>query len=132
MENHSEATIQAELYHQCRCRGLAVVLELSTAVGRLDLAIMTPTGNALAAVEVKKMKPVYETKQMRRYRTLGLPLFELWRMADCESMAEQLAKIGGDGISVERLKAAKLPEGHPLKRPSKMDRLRARIMRWDA
>ena len=124
--NHSEATIQAELYHQCRLIGLRVALELKTSVGRLDLVILSDRECVQAIVEVKKMKPFYETLQVRRYKTLGIPVFDLWRIEDCASMALTLAGVNGDGVplSVINSQSFKLSEDHPLALPKRGSRKR--------
>ena len=55
MNFDNEATLQAEFYHACRLLDMTVVMELTTPVGRLDVAILSSDKLRLVAiVEVKK------------------------------------------------------------------------------
>lgn len=72
----TEANIQAELYSQCKTAGINCALEVSTPVGRLDVAVFSSDWSALlAVVECKRRLPGHKTGQIRRYESIGVPVF---------------------------------------------------------
>lgn len=103
----SEATIQAEFYHQCRLIGLPCVLELSTPRGRLDCVILSADGlRALAIVEVKR-RVMRHTRQIQRYKGFGIPVFGLWQFDRAAKLASQLKRQHYDtnapGITIDAM-----------------------------
>lgn len=97
----SEATLQAEFYHHCRLIGLPIELELSTPVGRLDCAIFSEDRQTLLCiVECKKpdrICPMSESNQIRRYKTLGVPVYGLWKWERAAILAAKIKAANHPG-----------------------------------
>jgi hypothetical protein len=91
-----EAQIQAEFYCACKSVGLNCALELSTPVGRLDCALFNDAWDVLLAiVECKRtVRPWQErTRQMHRYRSIGVPVHILANLQACDALAKQIKEI---------------------------------------
>ena len=104
----TEATIQAELYHQCRLMGLRAVLEYNTPVGRMDLVVLSEDGKSVVAgVECKRPttqsgrrrneNQTANSRQMRRYQTTGITMLILISI----DRAEEVAKTIKDRLLVK-------------------------------
>jgi len=90
---NSEANVQAEFYHQCRLIGLPVALEVTTPVGRLDVAVLNATGDGcVAIVECKKAACMIsaELGQVRRYKKIGVPVYGLTDKQRCRGLAKTI------------------------------------------
>jgi hypothetical protein len=89
-----EANIQAEFYHCCRLRGIHCVLEYITPVGRLDVSILNrECTHLLAIVECKSNEygaVNLNSRQMQRYRHLGVPIYGLASLADVEYVVSEV------------------------------------------
>jgi hypothetical protein len=74
----SEANIQAELYHQCKLRGIKIYLEYRHEGCVFD-AVIVRDFEIVAIVECKSYNssdvPNLTTKQYARYSSFGVPLF---------------------------------------------------------
>lgn len=87
----SEAMIQAEFYHQCRRIGLPVFLELSTPIGRLDIAILNqPLNGVVAIVECKAAWGKQDYAQINDYRRIAAPIFWCCTMEEAQTMPQLL------------------------------------------
>lgn len=109
LTNLSEANIQAEFYHHCRLLGIKCVLELSTPVGRLDIAILNQEKtHLLAIIECKKESREIRdySKQFRKYKTIGVPVIGLNKMCDAETLARRvLVEFITGGIALSDVKS---------------------------
>lgn len=115
--NTAEANVQAEFYHQCRLLGLNCELEMSTPVGRLDCAILSEDADRLLCIiECKRedrLIPMWETRQIKRYKTIGVPVHYLCSFSECEAMVRHIiaAKDPGKPMSevmqTKRIKRAR-------------------------
>jgi len=116
----TEATIQAELYHQCRLLGLRAVLEYNTPVGRIDLVVLTPDGKAIVAgVECKRPTTANgrrrdehytaNSKQVNRYRTTGLTMLTLISFEEAKEVAHFIRLLlvtkPEDHVSIESIQS---------------------------
>ncbi len=107
--SRTEANTQAEFYFWARLFGLHVELELSTPVGRLDIAIMDEKRERVRAIiECKRDGTTVKEwgYQMIRYRSIGAPLYWLNKFEAAEEMAEMIAKTHADdeGISLAEIR----------------------------
>lgn len=99
----SEANIQAEFYHQCRLLGVPCVLEFITPVGRHDACIFSPDFTHLRAiVECKNNRcgmfnPA--SRQYQRYKSLGVPIYDLCSMDKALELAALIKTIYCDRYS---------------------------------
>jgi nicotinate-nucleotide pyrophosphorylase len=84
-----EANIQAEIYHVCKKNGIGCLLEYKIDNCRFDVVLFdTGTQEIYAIIEVKSFKyhtnkawsGNEDTKQMRKYKTYGLPVYIIGRM----------------------------------------------------
>jgi len=102
----SEANLQAEFYHQCKLIGQQCALEVTTRVGRLDIAVLSADRcRILAIVEAKKSHAYFangQSAQIQRYKLLGLPVYGLSPSVCPERLAKTIqAKHGSDqGIAL--------------------------------
>ena len=106
----SEANIQAEFYFWAKTLGLPCLLELSTPKGRLDVAIFNSTKTQLLAiVECKRdgCQLNEHSRQMVRYRKIGVPIYGLFLPSEAEGLARkiqnELVLTNKSGLSVEDL-----------------------------
>ena len=116
-----EANIQAEFYHHAKILGINAVLELSTPVGRLDIAVLDGSGsNLIAVVECKSndQKVVTKTNQIRRYMQIGVPVYGL---ADIQRAEHLVCTIK------EKYIDNKAYEGKPLSEIFSMPRVHRRL-----
>ena len=91
----SEAIIQAEFYHACRLIGLPCLLELTTPAGRLDAVVVSSDfKRMLAIVECKHNEhgKVFFSRQIKRYKALGVPVYGLAKVERASRLAEQLLR----------------------------------------
>lgn len=100
----AEANTQAEFYHHARLQELPILLEVTTPAGRIDVAVLCADRSGIVAVvECKRGgRPMDgKSKQIRRYKRLGVPVYGLndWRRA--QSLVSTIkARHGSDaGIS---------------------------------
>lgn len=99
----TEATIQAEFYHQAKLIGLNCVMEFSTPCGRLDIAAFNDEWSAvIAIVEVKKGR-LSLTQQIVRYKKIGVPVFGLNRVDKCRALATQIKRDYASGVFVNAI-----------------------------
>lgn len=90
----AEANTQAEIYHLCRLQNITCVLEYKIKNCRVDIAIIK-AGKILGIVEVKNYKrerAVKSTRQIRKYRDLGYPLFVCRNYKDVPETMETIKK----------------------------------------
>lgn len=89
-----EANVQAEVYHWARLLGGNCVLELGTIAGRVDAAFLCGASERLLCiVECKRERrksAFSESKQVKRYSTLGVPVFCLTKRADAEHLVREI------------------------------------------
>lgn len=114
-----EANVQAEFYHWCRLLGCNCVLEMRTPAGRIDVAILDDQSTRLLCiVECKRegrRHGISETCQIRRYKTIGVPVFGLDRRDKAEKLVRQILRdyvtnTQYDGISIKQVRSmAKVP-----------------------
>jgi len=109
IQSLNEANIQAEFYHHCRLLGICCILELSTPVGRLDIAILNADKtHLLAIVECKKeSREIREySRQFRKYKSIGVPVIGLNKMSDAEPLARRvLAEFTAGGVELDAVKS---------------------------
>lgn len=120
----SEAEIQAEFYCACKVSGIVVRLELSTPVGRLDAAIMSDDGQRIVAVvECKKSKFAYEnTKQIRKYQLLGVPVILLKSLDEIQSVVEKVKPLRNTtGLDRHSMWKIRKPHVYKVKRTIRLD-----------
>lgn len=93
----SEAMIQAEIYHQLRLRKIKVALELTVPHGRLDVAIFNhECTHVTGIIEVKKSDvPLKNSRQIRRYESIGLPFMVVNRFNLMKSISWAESLTGG-------------------------------------
>lgn len=106
-ETRSEAEIQADVYACLKLLGLDVRLEYSTPMGRLDVAIISDDGKRiLAAVECKKHKILnFNTYQLKRYRSIGIPVATADPHTDIQSLAHTVCEASKwNGIPINDVK----------------------------
>jgi hypothetical protein len=127
----TEATIQAEFYHQCRLLGLTCVLEYTTPVGRLDAVVFAEGLSAIiAGVECKRPRThsgtrrnevaLENSRQLQRYRSTGITMFTLIRFED----AERLARLIKDMLQSATAEPTSLDRVHSTERPKRRRRVR--------
>ena len=102
-EQCTEATIQAEFYHQCRLKGIQCALEYSAFIrfvdGRrspisiFDMVILNRERTKVwAIIEVKKDETHsheytwYNTEQGKKYKKYGLPIYLVITMQDIKTI----------------------------------------------
>ena len=109
-----EANLQAEVYRQCRARGIKCCLEyllgesrFNTPYGtpiqdrpRADIVIINEENEIVAIVEVKsytekhaKEGHKWYTQQIKRYQEFGLPVFIVGRMEKIPELVEWLNQL---------------------------------------
>jgi len=106
-EYQTEAEIQAEFYYRCRRAGIGCRVEFSSRVGRLDLLVTAPGGNAgVIVIEVKRSADKLCEKQLAKYRWLKLPVFTLCAKEEIGRLLERIRnKIPEvDPISLDELR----------------------------
>lgn len=95
----SEALIQAEFYHHCRLLEVPCTLEWQVAVGRLDAIIFDRTWTRChAIVEVKKRGDQFKTRQIARYKKIGVPVYGLASFARAPILAAQMKRQFPEGF----------------------------------
>lgn len=115
----SEANIQAEFYHWARVANLPVTLEFATPVGRLDIAVLNRERTAIRAIVECKRRAVSfrsgESGQIQRYKAIGVPVYGLAAMEDCERLVRVIAQAveGRAGVLIRDLPivCARVAEG---------------------
>src|SRR5208282_2566208 len=100
----AEANIQAEFYHFARLHNLQCLLEFRTPCGRHDITVFNPDFTKLMAiVECKVYVMGNDTKQLRRYRRVGVKVFTLFDCTKAErlviSIKDQLGTMTGVLVS---------------------------------
>jgi len=109
-EWYPEANIQGEFYYWCRVLNINCCLEMTTPVGRLDIAVLDDSCMRLRAiVECKNPGGViwYESKQMKRYKQLGVPVFGMCQLSHAEPLARKIKDLHWQGVDLSEV--AKIP-----------------------
>lgn len=94
----SEANIQAELYRQLKMRQIDSYLEYRVrGVGRLDIVVID-RGYIACIVECKSYSKSskeanYATKQIAKYKALGVPVIILKRLEDMQKTVDVIISI---------------------------------------
>lgn len=112
----TEANTQAEFYHHAKLNGLCVELEFNTPVGRLDAIVWnTDRSMILAGIEVKRDgRSIDENnKQMRKYATLGMPMFWLNKFSAAEGLVKHLIENLNHNYGLTREQLSKMPKVTP-------------------
>lgn len=115
-----EANAQAEFYCLCKKDLIPCVLEWTTPVGRVDIALFNPARSKLISViEVKEAGCASdETDQFAKYRTLGVPVYLLngmenvWPLYQRVKQEYWLSVNNENGVEIPAVKSAiriKLP-----------------------
>lgn len=102
----SEAVVQAEFYAAAKYIGLRCTLELSTREGRLDVAVFNDDWTKLLAIVECKNKPfgkVNRTRQIERYKKLGVPVYGLSKVGRAMPLAQTIKKCNHAGIAVTEI-----------------------------
>lgn len=105
---HTEANIQAEFYHHCKCVELNCALEVLTPIGRFDCAVFSKDWTLLLAIveckkHAKESRP--ETGQIRRYSTANVPVHILDSFDACEQLAIKLKLESVKGVLFSEIMA---------------------------
>ena len=132
----SEALFQAEFYHQARKIGLPVFLELTTPVGRLDIAVFNrPMDAVVAIVECKRDPRSQDRLQADRYLKIGAPLYWCCSMEDAARLPpllmEEYYEFSGVKLDTIMSMPRVSPESRYLAKAKRMAFKRAPIVdRW--
>ena len=99
----TETTIQGEFYHQARLIGLKCILELHTPAGRLDVAVFSDDWSEVTAIVECKKGALYLSNQIRKYKTLGVPVFGLNKLDKCAHLAAQIKRNHSKGVPLRKI-----------------------------
>lgn len=97
----AEANLQFEIGFNLRIRGIPFELELSTPVGRLDIAICEES-KLFGIIECKKVNRSESSFQLSRYRSIGVPVMVVdfnSDISECVNTAESWIKMNPVDIS---------------------------------
>jgi hypothetical protein len=103
--SYSEATIQAELYHQFRAIGVKCYLEVVTAYGVIDILVLNEKCRGVAIIECKRAgiaESVYR-KQIERYKNIGLPVYSFNRFEEAKELADKIDTIHSNDYGLDLL-----------------------------
>jgi hypothetical protein len=111
----NEATIQAELYHQCKIKGISCILNVGCRYGRFDAVI--EINNNFYIIELKKIS--YSRKiameQLQRYSLMQLPvilisgmdyisnILNIIRLTSLDNSIYELNESGQNLIKIDNL-----------------------------
>lgn len=105
MRLDAEANIQAEFYHACKLIGQEIALEVTTPAGRIDCALLNPARTEITAfVEVKRQANDFlqgRSKQIQRYKLLGVPIYGLAAGYDIHALAKTLQTRHQTGKAID-------------------------------
>jgi len=79
------------------------VLEHKTPAGRLDVAVFNDDWTELTAIVEVKNGPLFFTNQIRKYKTIGVPVFGLNKLARCAHLAAQIKHNHPRGIPLRQV-----------------------------
>lgn len=117
----TEATVQAEFFRYCCDIELPCALELITPVGRLDAAVFNGDWTRiLAIVECKrfrKKEAMTETRQIRRYKQIGVPVFGLCKRERAEHLAKQIKRDYSNSAGIPLSEVYRIPQATRHKHP---------------
>lgn len=104
----TEANVQAEFYYYARVHEMNCILEYSTPVGRLDIAVLNETATRLVCIiECKRIhRRNRETWQFFRYESLKLPVHLLNNISECEPLVLKIKAQGNQGMLLSDIQSA--------------------------
>ena len=95
----SEANIQAEFYMACKENNINCYLEyhIKFLKSRFDAVIYDDNDNIYAIIEIKSYKynrlPNFDTKQLKRYRSFGIPVFVVGRLEQIDNIISKIKEL---------------------------------------